>query len=421
LQATLIAILLQLVIVIGVYLCMCFMKKKMPVTVLSWFLGAGKTTLLKHLLENREGRKLAVIVNDMSEINIDASLIKKGVKFDQTEEKLIELSNGCICCTLRWDLIESVKKLAEEWEYDAIVIESTGISEPIPVAQTFSYQDEESGIDLGQYCYMDTMVTVVDAVQFFDDFDSRQSLQDRDIGTDETDHRTIAHLITDQIEFCDVLIVNKIDMLSETDKKTLRSILRGLQPTAKYIETNYGKVDFGTIVSTKLFDFDKASQWAGWIKEYHQWHAAHTPETEEYGITSFVYRRHKPFHPERLYHLVQMGLPGVIRSKWFFWLVSNPSIAGNRSQAGGHIAISAAGRWLAALSQEERESFGYCEAWESVKHNQHGDRKTEMVIIGIDYDRETLEQLLDSALVTDEEWALNFHDFVDPIERFMVG
>lgn len=182
------------------------------------------------------------------------------MKLDQTQEKLVELSNGCICCTLRGDLIESVKKLAEEGDYDAIVIESTGISEPIPVAQTFSYQDEESGIDLGKYCYLDTMVTVVDAMQFFDDFASCQSLQDRDMATDETDRRTIAHLLTDQIEFCDVLIVNKIDMLSYDDKKTLRAIIHGLQPTAKYIETNYGKVDFDQIIATKLFDFDTASQ-----------------------------------------------------------------------------------------------------------------------------------------------------------------
>jgi len=397
------------------------MKKKMPVTVLSWFLGAGKTTLLKHLLENREGYKLAIIVNDMAEINIDASLIKQWVKLDQTQEKLVELSNGCICCTLRGDLIESVKKLAEEGEYDAIVIESTGISEPIPVAQTFSYVDEESGIDLGQYCYLDTMVTVVDAVQFLDDFASRQSLQDRDMATDETDERTIAHLLTDQIEFCDVLIVNKINELSDDDKKTLRSILHGLQPTAKYVETNYGKVDFDQIVGTKLFDFDTASQWAGWIKEYHQWHAAHTPETEEYGITSFVYRRQRPFHSERLYRLMQLGLPGVIRSKWFFWLVSNPSIAGNWSQAGGHISISPAGRWLAGLSQEEREQLWYADARESVKDNHYGDRKTEMVIIGIDYDKDTLERLLDAALVTDAEWSQNFLSFVDPFEKYMVG
>jgi G3E family GTPase len=397
------------------------MKRKIPVTVLSWFLGAGKTTLLKHLLENREGHKLAVIVNDMAEINIDASLIKQWVKLDQTQEKLVELSNGCICCTLRGDLIESVKKLAEESDYDAIVIESTGISEPIPVAQTFSYQDEESGIDLGQYCYLDTMVTVVDALQFFDDFTSRQLLQDRDMGTDETDKRTIAHLLTDQIEFCDVLIVNKINMLSDDDKKMLRSILHGLQPTAKYIETNYGKVDFDVIIGTKSFDFDMASQGAGWMKEYHQWHAAHTPETEEYGITSFVYKRYRPFHPERLYRLVQMGLPWVIRSKWFFWLVSNPSIAGNRSHAGGHIAITAAGRRLAALSQEEREQLGYAETWDSVKDSQHGDRKTEMVIIGVDYDQATLEKMLDDALVTDAEWQMHFRDFVDPLERYIVG
>ena len=397
------------------------MQKKMPVTVLSWFLGAGKTTLLKHLLENREGHKLAVIVNDMAEINIDASLIKQWVKLDQTQEKLVELSNGCICCTLRGDLIESVKKLAEEGQYDAIVIESTGISEPIPVAQTFSYVDEETGIDLTQFAYLDTAVTVVDAVNFLRDFSGQDSLGDRDMATDEADTRTVVNLLTDQVEFCDVLIVNKIDDLCEEDKITLRKILKWLQPTAQYIETNYGKVDFATIVDTGLFDFDTASTSSWWMQEYHNGHAHHRPETEEYGITSFVYRRDRPFHPERLHRIAQMGLPWVIRSKWFFWLVSQPSIAGNWSQAWWSIKVNAAWRWLASLSSQEIEEFGYKDAWDQVKNNSYGDRKTEMVIIGIDYDQDSLEKLLDGALVTDEEWQQNFRDFEDPFEKYMVG
>jgi len=396
------------------------MNKKIPVTVLSGFLGAWKTTVLQNILNNRNAKKVAVIVNDMSEINIDASLIKNEVNLSKTDEKLVELSNGCICCTLRHDLLVEIEKLAKEGRYDAIIIESTGISEPIPVAQTFSYVDEETWIDLSKFAYLDTTVTVVDAVNFLKDFSSYSSLKDRDMWSGDEDDRNIVNLLTDQIEFCDVLIVNKINDISDDQKILLRKVLKWLQPSAKYIETDYGKVNFDEIVDTWLFDFEKASMSSWWMQEYHNWHKNHTPETEEYGITSFVYKRDKPFHPQRFWNLIQWSLPGVIRSKWFFWLASNPSIAGNISQAWASLKVSAAGRWMAWLSHEELESMGLLDEWESLKENPNWDRKTEIVIIWIDYDRKYIEDLIDGALLDHEELSMDYRDFDDPFESYLM-
>lgn len=355
----------------------------------------------------------------MAEINIDATLVKNDIQLSQTDEKLVEMSNGCICCTLREDLLVEVKKLVTSGNYDAIVIESTGISEPIPVAQTFSYIDEETGIDLTQFAYLDTAVTVVDAANFLRDFTGSDNLRDRWMGTDETDTRNIVNLLTDQIEFCDVLIVNKIDDISDEDKIVLRKVLKWLQPTAKYIETNYGTVDFDAIVDTGLFDFDTASQSAGWIQEYHNPHG-HTPETEAYGITSFVYKRERPFHPERFFDIARIGLPWVIRSKWFFRLVSNPIIGGNWSQAGWSIKVAGAWRWLVSFTDQERKELWCADAWNAFVDNPYGDRRTEIVIIGIDYDRVYLEKLLDAALVTDQEREQDPSDFVDSFQSYMV-
>ena len=283
---------------------------------LSGYLGSGKTTLLNHILQNREGRRIAVIVNDMSEVNIDKDLVAEGGGLSRTDEKLVELSNGCICCTLRDDLLKEVERIVKKGDIDQIVIESTGISEPVPVAQTFSYIDEELGIDLTAICRLDTMVTVVDANRFINDINSEDLLIDRDQSVSDEDERTIADLLIDQVEFCDVMIINKTDLVSKDALNRLEQILTTLQPEAKVIKTVNAKVDLSEVLNTQRFDFEKASESAGWIKELTEGgHAEHTPETEEYGISSFVYRRQLPFHAERFNEWLEHMPENIVRAK----------------------------------------------------------------------------------------------------------
>ncbi len=377
-------------------------QKKIAVTVLSGFLGAGKTTVLSHILNNREGKRVAVIVNDMSEINIDSATVKNEVSLNHKEEKLVEMSNGCICCTLREDLLIEVTKLAQEGRFDNLVIESTGISEPLPVAETFTFADE-NGVSLSDVATLDTMVTVVDAVNFWRDYEAAQSLQETGEHLGEEDHRSVSDLLIDQVEFADVILISKTDLARAEEVERLKAILRTLNTHARIISIQNGQVNISDVLDTGLFNFERAQQAPGWLKELR---GEHVPETEEYGISSFSYQARRPFHPEKFYQFLhsttQFGK--LIRSKGYFWLASRPEFAGQLNQAGGIAHYGFAGMFWKAIPKEQWPTDPeYLKAIEENWVEPFGDMRQELVFIGQGLDKAAMIEALDQCLLTEEE------------------
>ena len=377
-------------------------QNRLPVTVLSGFLGAGKTTILSHILNNRENKKVAVIVNDMSEINIDSEILRSEVSLNRSEEKLVEMSNGCICCTLHEDLLEEVTKLAKEGRFDYLVIESTGISEPLPVAETFTFADE-NGVALSDIADLDTMVTVVDAVNFLKDYDEAKYLQETGESLGEEDERSVADLLVDQVEFADLILISKTDLASASDIDRLTAILKTLNTHAKIYPIANGKVDINEVLNTGLFNFQRAQQAPGWLKEMR---GEHLPETQEYGIASFCYEARRPFHPDRFHDFLHgtEKFGKLIRSKGYFWLATRPQFAGQWSQAGGIARYGFAGMFWKAVPEknwpQDEEALAFIKKqW----IEPFGDMRQELVFIGQNLDQQGMTQALDDCLLSEEE------------------